>query len=70
VVPVVRRALIDVYGPAFIHVLDSISAQLTTASLAQLNRRAVIDGVPVPHVAQDRLNTARCGDLPVESTAG
>ena len=58
VVPVVRRTLLDVYGPAFTRVLDSVSAQLTTTSLAELNRRAVIDGVPVPQVAEDWLKAS------------
>jgi osmoprotectant transport system substrate-binding protein len=57
VVPVVRRTLIDAYGPAFTRVLDAVSAQLTTIGLAQLNRRAVIDGVPVAQVAEDWLKT-------------
>ena len=59
VVPVVRRTVLDAYGPAFTRVLDSVSAQLTTTSLAQLNRRAVLDGVPVVRVAEDWLNTSR-----------
>jgi osmoprotectant transport system substrate-binding protein len=57
VVPVVRRTVIDVYGAAFSHVLDSVSAQLTTTGLGRLNRRAVIDGVAVAQVAKDWLNT-------------
>ena len=32
--------------PAFIRILDFVSAQLTTTSHAELNRRAVIDVVP------------------------
>ena len=59
VVPLVRRTVLDAYGPAFTRVLDSVSAQLTTTSLAQLNRRAVLDGVPVARVAEDWLNTSR-----------
>jgi osmoprotectant transport system substrate-binding protein len=59
VVPLVRRTLIDAYGPAFTRILDSVSAQLTTISLAELNRRAVIDGVPVARVAEDWLKTSQ-----------
>jgi osmoprotectant transport system substrate-binding protein len=58
VVPVVRRTLLDAYGPALTRVLDSVSAQLTTTSLAELNRRAVIDGVPVAQVAEDWLKAS------------
>ncbi len=54
-----RRTLIDAYGPAFTRILDSVSAQLTTISLAELNRRAVIDGVPVARVAEDWLKTSQ-----------
>ena len=59
VVPLVRRTLIDAYGPAFTRILDPVSAQLTTISLAELNRRAVIDGVPVARVAEDWLKTSQ-----------
>jgi osmoprotectant transport system substrate-binding protein len=59
VVPLVRRTLIDAYGPAFTRILDSVSAQLTTISLAELNRRAVIDGVPVARVAEDWFKTSQ-----------
>jgi glycine betaine/choline ABC-type transport system substrate-binding protein len=55
----VRRTLIDAYGPAFARILDSVSAQLTTISLAERNQRAVIDGVPVARVAEDWFKTSQ-----------
>ena len=38
VVPVVRQQVVDHYGPALVRVLDTVSAQLTTADLSGLNR--------------------------------
>jgi hypothetical protein len=55
----VRRTLIDAYGPAFARILDPVSAQLTTISLAERPQRAVIDGVPVARVAEDCLKTSQ-----------
>jgi len=37
VVPVVRRELLDAYGPPLVRLLNTISAQLTTAELSRLN---------------------------------
>jgi osmoprotectant transport system substrate-binding protein len=51
VVPVLRRAVVDAYGPALVRLLDAVSAQLTTADLAAMNRRVVSEGQPVAEVA-------------------
>ena len=37
VVPVVRREILDAYGPPLVRLLNSVSAQLTTAELTRLN---------------------------------
>jgi len=37
VVPVVRREILDAYGPPLVRLLNSVSAQLTTAELSRLN---------------------------------
>jgi osmoprotectant transport system substrate-binding protein len=37
VVPVVRREVLDAYGPPLVRLLDTVSAQLTTAELSRLN---------------------------------
>jgi osmoprotectant transport system substrate-binding protein len=38
VVPVVRERIVAAYGPALVRLLNAVSAQLTTADLAELNR--------------------------------
>jgi osmoprotectant transport system substrate-binding protein len=43
VVPVVRREILDAYGPPLVRLLDAVSAQLTTAELSGLNL-AVAEG--------------------------
>jgi glycine betaine/choline ABC-type transport system substrate-binding protein len=48
---VVRRQVVDTYGPALVRVLDAVSAQLTTAELSGLNRRVVNGGQPPSRVA-------------------
>jgi len=37
VVPVVRREILDAYGPPLVRLLNTVSAQLTTAELSRLN---------------------------------
>jgi osmoprotectant transport system substrate-binding protein len=37
VVPVLRREVLDVYGPPLVRLLNAVSAQLTTAELTRLN---------------------------------
>jgi osmoprotectant transport system substrate-binding protein len=43
VVPVVRREVVDAYGPSLVRLLNAVSAQLTTAELTRLNLE-VADG--------------------------
>jgi osmoprotectant transport system substrate-binding protein len=50
VVPVVRREVLDAYGPALVRLLNAVSAQLTTAELTRLNLQ-VADGQPAADAA-------------------
>jgi osmoprotectant transport system substrate-binding protein len=50
VVPVVRREVLDVYGPPLVRLLNEVSAQLTTIELARLNLQ-VADGRPAADAA-------------------
>jgi osmoprotectant transport system substrate-binding protein len=50
VVPVVRREVVDAYGPTLVRLLNAVSAQLTTPDLARLNLQ-VDDGQPAPDAA-------------------
>ena len=50
VVPVIRREVVDVYGPALVSLVDSVSAQLTTTELTRLNLQ-VLQGRPAAEVA-------------------
>ena len=45
VVPVLRREILDAYGPSLVRLLNAVSAQLTTLELTRLNRQ-VADGEP------------------------
>jgi osmoprotectant transport system substrate-binding protein len=45
VVPVVRREIVDAYGPRLVRLLNAVSARLTTAELTGLNRQ-VAEGAP------------------------
>jgi osmoprotectant transport system substrate-binding protein len=46
VVPVARDRILTVYGPGLAHVLDQVTAQLTTRDLIELNRQAEQGGQP------------------------
>jgi glycine betaine/choline ABC-type transport system substrate-binding protein len=48
---VVRRQVVDRYGPGLLRVLDAVSAQLTTADLSGLNRLVVAADQPPSEVA-------------------
>jgi osmoprotectant transport system substrate-binding protein len=50
VVPVLRREILDAYGPALVRLLNLVSAQLTTAELTKLNLQ-VADGQPAADAA-------------------
>src|SRR5215218_3946004 len=45
VVPVLRREILDAYGPSLVRLLNAVSAQLTTAELTKLNLQ-VAEGQP------------------------
>jgi osmoprotectant transport system substrate-binding protein len=45
VVPVLRREILDAYGPPLVRLLNAVSAQLTTSELTNLNRQ-VAEGKP------------------------
>jgi osmoprotectant transport system substrate-binding protein len=51
VVPVVRRQVVDRYGPGLVRLLDAVSAQLTTAELRGLNRQVAVSDLPASGVA-------------------
>jgi osmoprotectant transport system substrate-binding protein len=50
VVPVLRRQVLDAYGPALVRLCNAVSAQLTTAELTRLNLQ-VADGQPAAEAA-------------------
>ena len=50
VVPVVRREVLDAYGPSLVRLLNAVSAQLTTKELTRLNLQ-VADGQPAADAA-------------------
>jgi osmoprotectant transport system substrate-binding protein len=50
VVPVVRREVLDAYGPPLVGLLNAVSAQLTTVELTRLNLQ-VADGRPAADAA-------------------
>ena len=50
VVPVLRRELLDLYGPPLVSLVNAVSAQLTTVELTKLNLQ-VADGRPAADAA-------------------
>ena len=50
VVPVLRRELVEAYGPPLVSLVNAVSAQLTTVELTRLNLQ-VADGGPTADVA-------------------
>jgi osmoprotectant transport system substrate-binding protein len=50
VVPVLRREILDAYGPSLVRLLNAVSAQLTTAELTKLNLQ-VAEGQPAADAA-------------------
>jgi osmoprotectant transport system substrate-binding protein len=50
VVPVVRREIVDAYGPPLVRLVNAVSPRLSTADLTSLNRQ-VADGQPAAQVA-------------------
>jgi osmoprotectant transport system substrate-binding protein len=58
VVPVVRRQILDAYGPPLVRLLNAISAQLTTLELIKLNLQ-VYQRRPAADAASGWLRTHR-----------
>jgi osmoprotectant transport system substrate-binding protein len=56
VVPVIRREIVDAYGPPLVRLVNAVSAKLSTADLTSLNRQ-VADGQPAAQVATAWLRT-------------
>jgi osmoprotectant transport system substrate-binding protein len=56
VVPVVRREVLDAYGPPLVRLLNAVSAQLTTAELRRLNLQ-VAKGQVASHAAEGWLRS-------------
>lgn len=63
VVPVVRREILQQYGPRLQAALDAVSAVLTTAALIKLNQEVEIAGRPAAEAAADWVssNVVRSG---------
>ncbi|MCP3999145.1 MAG: ABC transporter substrate-binding protein [bacterium] len=51
--PVIRQEIVDAYGDELVDALNSVSAELTTAELSEMNRRIGIDGDDPETVAKD-----------------
>jgi osmoprotectant transport system substrate-binding protein len=55
IVPIVRKEIIAVYGPALVRLVDAVTAQLTTKDLVSLNGRVQLQGAEPAAVATDWL---------------
>ena len=55
IVPVMRQDIVDAYGQDLIELLDSVSAELTTAELSELNKRFGLDAEDADVLAKDWL---------------
>ncbi len=58
VVPVVRREILDAYGPPLVRLLNAVSAPLTTTELTKLNVQ-VASGIPAAEAARAWLRAQR-----------
>ena len=56
IVPVVSNDVVDAYGQDFTDLVNSVSAQLTTDGLTQLNKRVEVDKEDASAVAKDWLS--------------
>jgi len=61
VVPVVRRVVLDRYGPALARVIDAVSAGLSSQTLFELDGRAGPDGARAAAVAEQWLQSQGMG---------
>ena len=55
IVPVTRKAIIDAYGDDLVDLIDSVSAQITTAELTELNKRYHLDAEDADALAAEWL---------------
>lgn len=55
IVPVVHGDIIDAYGDELVALLDSVTAEITTAELSELNKQYGIDAVDADVLARDWL---------------
>jgi osmoprotectant transport system substrate-binding protein len=51
VVPIVRKAIIDAYGPALVRLVNGVTTQLTTRDLVDMNRQVELEGAEPAAVA-------------------
>jgi len=59
VVPIVRTEVIDRFGEEFVGLVDSVSAELTTADLRELNERVELSGSSPARAAMEWLKLKR-----------
>jgi osmoprotectant transport system substrate-binding protein len=57
VVPIVRNEIIAAYGPSLVSLVNTVTAQLTTRGLVDMNRRVELDGAQPAAVAADWLRS-------------
>ena len=57
VVPIVRKQLIAIYGPALVRLINAVTAQLTTKDLVRLNGQVELAGAKPAAVAADWLRS-------------
>lgn len=53
VIPAIRQDIVDAYGDGLVNTLNSVSAELTTAGLSEMNRLIGIEGEDPEQVAAD-----------------
>ena len=61
IIPVLRRATADRYGPGLLAALDAVSARLSTATLTALNAQVELSGRDPRAVAQSWLRDQGLG---------
>ncbi|MBW3621112.1 MAG: glycine/betaine ABC transporter substrate-binding protein, partial [Actinobacteria bacterium] len=52
IVPVIRQEIVDAYGEDLVSLIDSITAELTTEGLTDLNAQVEVDQEDPEEVAQ------------------
>jgi osmoprotectant transport system substrate-binding protein len=56
VVPIVRQQILDIHGPKLAHLLNSVTARLSTKTLRELNQQVELEGEDPAAVARDWLD--------------